>query len=42
VAGTVSGTVTFTGTPPKMRPIDMSKGRPAPSKHTTPVKTRTW
>ena len=24
-AGAISGTVTFTGTPPKMRPIDMAK-----------------
>ena len=39
VAGTISGTVTFTGTPPKMRPIDMSKEPSCASQHATPVLT---
>jgi len=38
-AGTISGTVTYTGTPPKMRPIDMSKEPSCASQHTTPVMT---
>jgi plastocyanin len=38
-AGTISGTVTYTGTPPKMRPIDMSKEPTCASQHTTPVMT---
>jgi len=38
-AGTVSGTVTFTGTPPKMKPIDMSKEPTCASQHATPVMT---
>ncbi|HMA40135.1 MAG TPA: carboxypeptidase regulatory-like domain-containing protein [Gemmatimonadales bacterium] len=38
-AGTVSGTVTFTGTPPKMRPIDMSKEPSCAKEHATPVMT---
>lgn len=38
-AGAVSGTVTFTGTPPKMRPIDMSKEPTCASQHPTPVMT---
>lgn len=37
--GTVSGTVTFTGTPPKMKPIDMSKEPTCASQHATPVMT---
>lgn len=37
--GTISGTVTFTGTPPKMRPIDMAKEPSCASQHPTPVKT---
>jgi hypothetical protein len=36
-AGKISGTITFTGTPPKMRPIDMSKEPSCASQHTTPV-----
>lgn len=38
-AGTISGTVTYTGTPPKMKPIDMSKEPSCASQHQTPVKT---
>ena len=38
-AGAVSGTVTFTGTPPKMKPIDMSKEPSCASQHATPVMT---
>lgn len=40
-AATISGTVTFTGTPPKMRPIDMSKEPACAKAHTTPVMTET-
>lgn len=39
MAGTISGTVTFTGTPPKMRPIDMAKEPTCASQHATPVLT---
>jgi hypothetical protein len=39
VAGTVSGTVTFTGTPPKMKPIDMAKEPACVKAHPTPVTT---
>ncbi|MEO7987821.1 MAG: carboxypeptidase regulatory-like domain-containing protein [Gemmatimonadales bacterium] len=35
--GTVSGTVTFTGTPPKMRPIDMAKEPSCAKQHATPI-----
>jgi plastocyanin len=35
--GRISGTITFTGTPPKMRPIDMSKEPSCASQHATPV-----
>lgn len=38
-AGTVSGTVTFTGTPPKMKPIDMAKEPACVKAHPTPVTT---
>ena len=38
-AGAISGTVTYTGTPPKMRPIDMSKEPSCASQHATPVMT---
>jgi plastocyanin len=38
-AGTISGTVTYTGTPPKMRPIDMSKEPTCAAEHSTPVMT---
>jgi plastocyanin len=40
-AGTISGTVSFTGTPPKMKPIDMSKEPTCASQHATPVMTET-
>jgi plastocyanin len=40
-AGSVSGTVTFTGTPPKMRPIDMSKEPSCAAQHATPVMNET-
>lgn len=36
-AGAVSGTITFTGTPPKMRPIDMAKEPTCAAQHPTPV-----
>ncbi|HEU4699484.1 MAG TPA: carboxypeptidase regulatory-like domain-containing protein [Gemmatimonadales bacterium] len=36
-AGSVSGTVTFTGTPPKMRPIDMAKEPACAKEHATPI-----
>src|SRR6266496_4729167 len=38
-AGTVSGHITFTGTPPKMRPIDMAKEPFCAKQHSTPVMT---
>jgi plastocyanin len=38
-AGAISGTVTYTGTPPKMRPIDMSKEPSCASQHSSPVMT---
>jgi plastocyanin len=38
-AGTISGKVTYTGTPPKMKPIDMSKEPSCAKQHTTPVMT---
>lgn len=40
-AATITGSVTFTGTPPKMRPIDMSKEPTCASQHTTPILTET-
>ena len=40
-AGTVAGTVTFTGTPPKMKPVDMAKEPTCASQHATPVMTET-
>lgn len=40
-AGTISGTVTYTGTPPKMRPVDMSKEPTCASQHATEVLTET-
>jgi len=36
-AGAVAGTVTYTGTPPKMKPIDMAKEPSCASQHATPV-----
>ena len=35
--GTVAGKVTFTGTPPKMKPIDMAKEPSCAKEHATPV-----
>jgi plastocyanin len=35
--GTVSGKVTYTGTPPKMKPIDMAKEPSCAKEHATPV-----
>ena len=40
-AGGITGKVTFTGTPPKMRPIDMAKEPSCASQHATPVMTET-
>lgn len=40
-AAAISGTVTFTGTPPKMRPIDMAKEPSCEKQHSTPVMTET-
>ncbi len=38
--GTIAGKVTYTGTPPKMKPIDMAKEPTVPRKqHSTPVMT---
>src|SRR5271154_2699890 len=37
--GTITGKVTYTGTPPKMKPIDMSKEPTCAKQHTTPVMT---
>jgi Carboxypeptidase regulatory-like domain len=39
--GTIAGKVTYTGTPPKMKPIDMSKEPTCAKEHTTPVLTET-
>src|ERR1700729_2209605 len=38
--GTITGKVTYTGTPPKMRPIDMSKEPSCAKQHATPVLTQ--
>src|ERR1700681_2528414 len=38
-AGTVSGKVTYTGTPAKQKPIDMSKEPSCAKQHATPVTT---
>jgi plastocyanin len=38
-AGSITGKVTFTGTPPKMRPIDMAKEPSCAAAHPTPVLT---
>jgi hypothetical protein len=38
-AGTVSGRVTFTGTPPRMKPVDMSKEPTCAAQHATPAST---
>lgn len=37
--GTITGKVTYTGTPPKMKPIDMAKEPTCAKQHTTPVMT---
>lgn len=37
--GTISGKVTYTGTAPKMRPIDMAKEPSCAKQHATPVTT---
>jgi len=39
-SGTITGKVTYTGTPPKMRPIDMSKEPSCAKQHATPVLTQ--
>jgi plastocyanin len=39
-AGAVSGTVTYTGTPPKMKPIDMAKEPSCAKQHPTPITTQ--
>ena len=36
---TITGKVTYTGTPPKMKPIDMSKDPSCAKQHATPVMT---
>jgi len=41
LAGTVSGKVTYTGTPAKPKPIDMSKEPTCAKQHPTPVTTET-
>ncbi len=38
-SGTLRGRVTYTGTPPKMRPIDMAKEPSCAAQNATPVKT---
>jgi hypothetical protein len=38
-SGTVSGKVTYTGAPPKMKPIDMAKEPSCAAQHATPVMT---
>jgi hypothetical protein len=38
-AGSIVGTVTFTGTPPKMKPIDMAKEPSCAAQHKEPVMT---
>src|SRR5450759_4398203 len=40
-AGTVSGKVTYTGTPAKQKPIDMSKEPSCAKQHATPVTVET-
>jgi plastocyanin len=37
--GSISGKVTYTGTPPKMKPIDMAKEPSCAKQHATPVMT---
>ena len=38
--GSVTGKVTYTGTPPKMKPIDMSKEPTCAKQHATPITTQ--
>src|ERR1700677_3644143 len=38
-SGAITGKVTYTGTPPKMKPIDMSKEPSCAKQHATPVST---
>src|SRR5256885_4415726 len=38
-AGAINGKVTYTGTPPKMKPIDMAKEPSCAKQHATPVTT---
>jgi Carboxypeptidase regulatory-like domain len=38
--GTITGKVSFTGTPPKMKPIDMSKEPVCAKEHNPPIKTQ--
>jgi plastocyanin len=38
--GSITGKVTYTGTPPKMKPIDMSKEPSCAKQHATPVMTQ--
>jgi plastocyanin len=38
-AGSITGKVTFTGTPPKMRPIDMAKEPTCAAQHPKPIMT---
>src|ERR1700741_513590 len=40
-AGTISGKVTYTGTPVKQKPIDMSKEPSCAKQHTPPITTET-
>src|SRR5271156_404237 len=40
-AGTISGKVTYTGTPAHQKPIDMSKEPSCAKQHTTPITTET-
>src|SRR5271170_3238250 len=39
-SGSISGKVTYTGTPPKMKPIDMSKEPSCAKQHATPILTQ--
>jgi hypothetical protein len=39
-SGSITGKVTYTGTPPKMKPIDMSKEPSCAKQHATPVMTQ--
>ena len=39
-SGSVTGKVTYTGTPPKMKPIDMSKEPTCAKQHATPITTQ--